>query len=414
MLNNIQTELKQAKQQSQDLHRTGEFFSTLLTLEPGHEPPKPPPEHKQKPGARLNGVSPSANVDPASPFSQPPAPPPQQPLPEKPDSVACVIPDPAARSEFNRTETERPRSAMPSPTRQEQPQSSQILSLVEALSTAKREIDSQGDRVKQLEALLNRERKARESAEERARRLLEGHFTDKAAGHDNSTVDEEAFEPPSDSPERDLAKPYHGTIDGEDDNMSDAASVTTLLPSSSPEKLRSETEAVDASTSRLKERLDLMVREMDEMKVTMESYKRRAEGAEEESSSLRNMIQKIRDASTNGNATSPVISGISRENSNTQGDATSSMGHLLDRNLFTPHPNLATRSNGSAISNSIPDFKELERTVTTVLQQSHPHQGQRGAQGVAMQSAPYASMVGVVLIGVGIMTWLNGWQRGER
>ena len=312
---------------------------------------------------------------------------------------------------------------MNSPTRQEQPQSSQIMSLVEALSTAQREIDSQGDRVKQLEVLLNRERKARESAEDRARRLLEGHFPDTANGHEHGNVDKEAFEPPLDTVEaidRGLTNGYHATGDPGDDTMSDTSSMTTILPSSadSPEKLRSETEAVDASTSRLKERLELMVREMDEMKLTMETYKRRAEGAEEERNSLREMVEKIRanGTSSNGSISSPSSPASSQYNSipSTSTDATS-VSSLLDRNLTGSSQSLATKINGSAISNAIPDFKELERTVTSVLQQSQQQQRrQGGTQGVAMQSAPYASMVGVVLIGVGLMTWLNGWQRGER
>ena len=409
ILTDVQTELKQAKQQSLDLHRTGDFFSTLLTLEPGQDLPQPPQEHKQKPGPQLNGISPAANVDLASPFSQPPAPPPQQPLPEKPDGA---IPDPTVpRSELKRTETERPRSAMPSPTRQEAPQSSQILSLVEALSTAKREIDSQGDRVKQLEVLLNRERKARESAEERARRLLESHFTEKGRGHEDSTVDMDASEPSSDSQQRGLTNGYPTTEEHSEDSTSDTSSTTTLIASSSPEQLHNETEAVDASTSRLKERIELLVREMDEMKVTMESYKRRAEGAEEERNSLRDMVQKIRDARTNGSAVSSTTPSSPHEDTN-PGEANSAINHAIDRTVPTTHTNL-TRSNGAAITNVIPDFKELERTVTTVLQQSHPQQGQRGPHVMAMQTAPYASMVGVVLIGVGLMTWLNGWQRGE-
>lgn len=312
---------------------------------------------------------------------------------------------------------------MNSPTRQEQPQSGQILSLVEALSTAQREIDSQGDRVKQLEVLLNRERKARESAEDRARRLLERQVSDQADQQADSTVDEEAFEPPLDSTEaidRSLNNGYDATINSGDDIMSDTSSVTTISPPSSskpPEKPHTETEAVDASASRLRERLDLMVREMDEMKLTVESYKRRAEGAEEERNSLRDMVQKIRasGASSNGNVTSPSKPSSSQNDSapSTTTDATS-VGSSVENTLSGTSKNLVSRVNGSAISGAIPDFKELERTVTSVLQQSQQQQRQRGAPGVAMQSAPYASMVGVVLIGVGLMTWLNGWQRGDR
>ena len=310
---------------------------------------------------------------------------------------------------------------MSSPTRQEQPQASQILSLVEALSTAQREIDSQGNRVKQLEVMLNRERKARESAEDRARRLLEGHFPDKADEHGHGIVDEEAVRPPSESLEsrdRGMTNGYHVEGDSADDSLSETSSVTTLLPSpstASPEQLHSETKAVDASTSRLKDRLDLMVREMDEMKLTMESYKRRAEGAEEERNSLQEMVEKIRASSpsSNGSVTSPSGFASSQNDSipstSTKGTSVSS---LSESNIPNAH-NSPTRANGSVLSNAIPDFKDLERTVTSVLQQSQQQQRQQG-QGVAMQSAPYASMLGVVLLGVGLMTWLNGWQKGER
>ena len=33
---------------------------------------------------------------------------------------------------------------------------------------------------------------------------------------------------------------------------------------------------------------------------------------------------------------------------------------------------------------------------------------------VQAHAAPFASMLGVVIVGVGIMAWLNGWQRVER
>lgn len=52
-------------------------------------------------------------------------------------------------------------------------------------------------------------------------------------------------------------------------------------------------------------------------------------------------------------------------------------------------------------------MKELETAVTTLAQQ------QRKSK-VLENSGPYASMVGVVLIGIGLMAYLNGWQKIER
>jgi len=362
----------------------------------------------------MNGISSTANIEPISPFSQPPAPPPQQPLPEKPDSAAFIFPDAAlSLPQLQKTDTERLTLGINLPSKAE-PQSSQILSLVEALNTAKREIDSQGDKVKHLEVLLNRERKARESAEEKARRLLEGHTPAKANGHVMSNVDEDAFEPPSESShdrELGLTNGYHDTNDSEE-RLSDASSIISSSTARSPEELHSETKQVEASTSRLQERLDLMIREMDDMKVVMENYKRRAEDAEEERNTLRGMIQKIRatSASSNGKlvgkaATSPEDDTSDKAINESESQALTSpqRGISLSQQY--------ARANGSAHGSTamIPDLKELERTVSSVLQQTQPRAGANGK--LAMQSAPYVSMVGVVLLGVGIMTWLNGWQR---
>lgn len=358
----------------------------------------------------MNGILPIAEVEPISPFSQPPAPPPQQPLPEKPDTAAFVISDAAlSHTQVQRTDTQRPISGMNLPSKTE-PQSSQILSLVEALNTAKREIDSQGDKVKHLEVLLNRERKARESAEEKARRLLEGHAPAKANGHLVSTVDEDAFEPPSgssDDHDTGLTNGYHDTNDSEE-GLSDASSIVSSSTVKSPEELQSETKQVEASTSRLQERLDLMLREMDDMKVTMENYKRRAEDAEHERNTLRDMVQKLRatGASSNGKPVSQTATSPEDETSDEIIDESESQALAsTERRISMSQP--YARANGSTAM--IPDLKELERTVSSVLQQTQPRGQANG--NLAMQSAPYVSMVGVVLLGVGIMTWLNGWQR---
>ena len=293
------------------------------------------------------------------------------------------------------------------------------MSLVEALNTAKREIDSQGDRVKHLEVLLNRERKARESAEERARRLMEGHASPQSNGHPIGMVDEDAFEPPSDpSEDRDivLTNGYHDEDDTED-LSSDASSIISISTVKSPEELRSETEQVDASTSRLQERLDLMVREMDEMKVVMEKYKRRAEEAEEERDTLRDMIQKIRASNALSNGQLSRKASSAEDDEDVDETITDSEGQALEsteRRISLSQQ--YARANGSASSPTatISDLKELERTVSTALQQTQrPDRGAWANSNLAAQSAPYASMVGVVLIGVGIMTWLNGWQRDK-
>ncbi|KAL8731559.1 MAG: hypothetical protein Q9181_004261 [Wetmoreana brouardii] len=434
----LNSELKQAKQQSQDLHRTGDFFTTLLTLAPGEEMPKSPGRKKSDEPKQPNGIpSPIPHIEAISPFSQPPAPPPQQPLPEKPDAARLSNPDPLNQLPLRRTETERPNSFSSSPTRSEPP-SSQILSLVEALNTARKEIDSQGDRVKQLETLLKRERKARENAEERARCLMAGQMPRDDDRRDGAI-------------ERDASRPSTETSsEAGSDIASDRSSVSedgqseitvTAGPSQTPEELQRQTADVNASTTQLQERLDQMVCEMDLMKAQMESYKRRAEGAEAERTSLAEMIKEIRkgaahnEIESNGSVIHPsnhpstkcdinaVSSAVEQPRSmsglwnGTSSSPSSPSSTSSLRSRKQPNGILTSSSSTTAVEQEDPstNAQALERRMTAALR-SHSSWALRGGGGrdVAVQSAPYVSMVGVVLIGVGIMTWLNGWQKVER
>ncbi|KAL9006673.1 MAG: hypothetical protein Q9188_000547 [Gyalolechia gomerana] len=428
-------ELKQAKQQSHDLHRTGEFFSTLLTLNPGDEMPKPPEGRVTQESKQPNGISPVAPfVEAISPFSQPPAPPPQQPLPAKPDVAQITSSASPNQPSLRRTDTERPSSFSSSPTRLD-PHSSQILSLVEALNLAKKEIDSQGDRVKQLESLLKREKKARESAEERARRLMASQSSqDDERGDGN--VEHDAFEPPLDVSREASSESGSKVSSASTDDQSDTRIIAA--PSESPEQLHCQTENVDASTTRLQKRLDQMVREMDQMKTQMESYKRRAEGAETERASLAEMIESIRanavgkETATNGNMIYPLnhtslkhpvgaISSAVDQPRQTTGlwNGTSSTPSSPSSSLHNrKQPNGTITASGTKTEKaSSSNLQALERSMAATLHSyatGAASAQSRGGRDVAMQSAPYVSMVGVVLIGVGIMTWLNGWQKGDR
>ncbi len=431
-----QTELKQAKQQSQDLHRTGDFFTTLLALGPGEEMPKAPHGRSTEDSKQQsNGIpNPVLHAEAVSPLSQPRAPPPQQPLPEKPDGARFVGSDALNQLSLRRTGTERPSSFSSSPTRLEA-HPSQILSLVEALSMAKKEIDSQGDRVKHLETLLRREKKARESAEERARRLIAGQSSPED-GRQDGAIEHDAFEPPVDTA-KDLC--LQEELNSTSIPVGSRSEPTIVpIPSESPEDLHRQTEKVDASTSRLRERLDQMVRDMDQMKSQMESYKRRAEGAEAERTSLAVMIEKIRAETagkhslSNGSIVHPSKHAATKDTS----DATSSavdpgrgaigLWNGTSSSFSSPSSSLHNRKerNGSATASDLVTEKEpstnmqaLERSMAATLRSYASGAGtaqSRGGGDAAMQSAPYVSMVGVVLIGVGIMTWLNGWQKVER
>ncbi|KAL9029716.1 MAG: hypothetical protein Q9196_002080 [Gyalolechia fulgens] len=431
----LTTELKQAKQQSHDLHRTGDFFSALLTLHPGDEMPIPPEGRVMQESKQSNGISPVAPmVEAMSPFSQPPAPPPQQPLPDKPDVARITSSESLNQPSLRRTHTERPSSFSSSSARLE-PHSSQILSLVEALNSAKKEIDSQGDRVKQLESLLKREKKARESAEERARRLMAGQSSGDGKRGDGN-VEHDAFQPLLDVSREASSESGSHVSSASTDDQSD----TTIIaaPSESPEQLHRQTEKLDASTTRLQQRLEQMVREMDQVKTQMESYRRRAEGAERDRASLAEMIESIRaesagkDTATNGNmiyprnhaslkhpvgATSSALD-QPRPATGLWNGVSSSPSSPLSSLHNRKQPNGTITASGTRTEkSSSSNLQALERSMAATL---HSYAAgtstaqSTGGRDVAIHSAPYVSMFGVVLIGVGIMTWLNGWQKGDR
>ena len=167
-------------------------------------------------------------------FSEPPAPPPSAPLPEKPD-VAKALADPIIQPILRRNDTTRATSANSSPTRTDH--SSDILRLCEELKLAKGEISNQSERMKNLENELAQERSARESAEERAQRLEQGERKD--------------------SP-RDVDYNHHA----------DADLIQKEVATQGPPDLQIQ--------------LDRLRTSMDEMKQQMEAYRRRADTAEAE------------------------------------------------------------------------------------------------------------------------------------
>ncbi len=380
-------EMKTAKQQAQDLDQTNNFLHSLLTTD--SKDVKSLATQSDNTSSRMvNGKPKLAKIDSASRFSDPPAPPPQQPLPEKPD-LARSSPTDANLSSLKRSETARAGSGLGgSPTNQ---QSSQILSLVEALSSAKKELDSQGARVKHLEDMLRQEKSARESAEERARKL-EQNASFKPILHTDQASDE------TDVP-----------------NLS-AGSVSKEFPSEETKKQGITKDAPDTGSAApseddLQSRLNQMVADMDKMRQDMQRFQQKAKAAEADATSSREslaeMIERLRQENEEAAdlAQREVLPGGSqlkppRTSKNSRYVAA---GPTAIESLSKSHSNMP---NGHLLSPSrLPD--NLERAVATVLRTDADGQ-------LLAQSAPYASMLGVVLIGVGLMAYLNGWQKIEK
>lgn len=379
---------------------TGEFLGSLLNQDPNKEQIKPSPTDST--GQRFaNGKPKMPKTDSSLRFSDPPAPPPQQPLPEKPDGSRSARSSPASGSEpgshpfLRRHDTERPLSASGNSPVNREP-SSQILSLVEALNSAKKELDSQGARVKHLEDMLRQERSARESAEERARRL-EGQPW---RGQDEEV--EAAFEPPVETATKDVHGPELPPNNPDSDSAKDWPSVNGAIDT--PQNS-------DSIPQSLQQRLDKMVADMDEMKQQMEKYRRRAETAEDETvttrQSLAEMIEKIRHDKLAEAAAALAKVGTDADSETTLIESDRGLDTAASTASGTPSSRKVGLQNGNV--DLVVQLNDLERVVATALASKSYDRNE-----MLLQSAPYASILGVVLIGVGLMTYLNSWQKLEK
>ncbi|KAL5343451.1 hypothetical protein BJX70DRAFT_408246 [Aspergillus crustosus] len=375
----LTTEMKQAKHQQQDLRQTDEFLTGLM--KPGAVEKE---KQRQSPGdstssRQLNGRPKMPRMDSFSRFSDPPAPPPQQPLPEKPDALPRNGAD--AISPLKRSDTEKPKmSAGSSPVSRE---SSQILSLIEALSSAKRELDSQGARVKELENMLLQERHARESAEEKARSF---EILSTKEINEHPTVS--AHDSQIDGSREGLAEEA-----GLDDSAANGADTT------SPVMNNQERAAVDNQTEILQHRLDSLMEEMEEMRKQVSLFKDRAEKAETETSEARKTLAEMietlrreRAESRNKDTASPSLSQTTT--------AVDDLSHQHDQAAAADNLEANSEKPTSApLGNT-----DSETAITT----------QYRRLDAIEQSSPYGSMLGVVLLGVGLMAYLNGWQKMEK
>lgn len=366
--------MKAAQQQAQDLEQTGTFLGGLLDPESHQE--KPPSLARENSQSRqINGRMRALRLDPSARFAEPPAPPPQQPLPEKPDISLASPSGSNGLHRLIRADTARPNSAITSPT---SAQNSHILSLVEALSLAKKELDAQGTKVRQLEEMLQQERTAREGAEERARRLEQG-----VSSRPASAV-EEVVDPRSEDK-------------------------ATSPISNASEKVETELSSAELEKN-LQSRLDHMMADMQRMKKDMEQYQARAEIAETDATqariSLSGMIRRLREKDSATAAALEKEIDLSILNMDGNGpltpDSNKALSHSASPSKYSPG-----LANGHVRAPSrLPE--QLERAMATILRDSS------GDPNAMAQSAPYVSMLGVVLLGVCAMAYLNSWQKAEK
>ncbi|KAJ5551112.1 hypothetical protein N7535_000945 [Penicillium sp. DV-2018c] len=380
-------ELKTAKQQTMDLHQTNEYLTTIM--KPGyaekekHAKPSPLESNAHR---QMNGRPKMPRIDSFSRFSDPPAPPPQQPLPEKPDALSRSASE--SFSSLKRSDTEKAKSGTGSPVSRD---SSQILNLIEALSSAKREIETQGRRVKELETVLSEERTARKLAEDKLTEL-EMHSASGAGVHaENGIV------PPTENGAQETKEQADGDINVPNGIHPLETPVASDIQTGPP---------VEDKSAELQARLEILMEEMAEMRKQMTSLKGRAEKAEDENAnsrkSLAEMVEELR-----------------------QERAHKASVTALDKKIDTHD---GEQSTDSSVLSLVKD-----KTLTESKQEAHPSRGletitsqkaidaaasgfatQRRRHNYVEEASPYASMFGVVLLGVGLMAYLNGWQKMDK
>ncbi|KAK2609155.1 hypothetical protein QQS21_002237 [Conoideocrella luteorostrata] len=381
--NSQQSEMRNARLQSQDLGRTNQFVNTLLSKEDVKDLEKPemPESAKlQQPQSSVNGGLPFRS-DAKTRFSEPPAPPPQQPLPEKPD-----VPS------LKRGPTERPKSGPPNTAAIRQENMNHIIQLTEALNNAKRDIDTQTTRMRELEEMLQREREARELAENLARRL-EASATLQMNGTTNSQADAIVDDAPA---------PSH----------SEATKEVEVSEHAIKEKeMNAEDVAAKEMEASLQSRIDNMDEQMKDMREQLKEWKQRCESAETERDdsrkSLAEMVVQLRAeevkriAAENRRRSPPRQNRVDLEEDAPGGSnvsVTASKQKTSDQAV----------TNSTMPKNDMDDSPTLSRANT--ITPLSPQRGLASRDQSLQAGLPYASMIGVVLIGMGLMAYINGWQ----
>jgi hypothetical protein len=269
-----------------------------------------------------------------------------------------------------------------------QESTSQIITLVEALASAKKEIDIQSARMRDLEEMLQKEREARETAEELAKRLeqqsMESKMNGSAKHGTEGSIIEEAFDP----------------------QLEVAETKENELPASFAGKTASvDPKAIKASTLLLQQRLESMLVDMQDMRQDMDTFRKRAELAEFERNESRKTLAEMV-----GNIRSEEQA---RRSSSTERARSPAVHHLPQQSPLNDKSEVISSSlaplfqkDGPGHDNAFSSAKETKPQLAATGTLSRPS----SYNPLLYHSTPYASMLGVVLLGMGLMAYMNGWQ----
>ncbi|KAI5846307.1 hypothetical protein DFP73DRAFT_545603 [Morchella snyderi] len=370
-------EIQVAKQQSQSLQRTTEIYDALLA-------PKSAEESQTQADSKAG----------------------TEELPMTYNSTSALPPPPQLSIwELPRTSSTPSIGFLPPKLKSEKTLKTETpSSLVDALDKARKELELKTALVKDLEDALRREKSAREDAEDRASQLetraLSGISRDRVLGEfeaEKVLADEKGD---IDDTE---------TLSGDDDkSLDEQPDMQMNIIHSNDDTLEVKVDpsalAAAEAANRLQRRVEEMMLELQSAKAEIEAYKRRTESAEEESRTTRKtlaeMVESIRKEEEarksrkrqSGSQTDPTAMRNSGIQANTDGVSEDTMDSIS--NGTVKQKDIVKLPNGTRMSS-----EDLARTSLVLSKRN---------------AAPYVSIFGVMLIGVGLMAVMNSWQKGER
>lgn len=261
-------------------------------------------------------------------------------------------------------------------------------SLNEALQNAKKEMESQSVRLRNLEALLNEERRAREDAEERANRLER-----ERAAAESEVAKEEDHQPETD-----------------DDAEESEAETVVANGSASPTQ-------ADNATARLQQKLDLMMSEMSELRIQMEKYRERAESAEADRKSLAEMIENIRqdNAKKIGKRRSRGESDAAEDAATASDSQDNEPEESEEGEIMIINEDAGDESSHTLIRRAVQNGRPVEGSDEPIVKTSSVLATRPNRHELALaHGAPAVSILTVVALGVAVMAWLNNYPKVDR
>ena len=300
---------------------------------------------------------------------------------------------------LRRTDTEKPSSANvnnpPSQSLSDQSTAAQMASLAEALNAARKEVETQSMRLKEVEDLLVQERVRREDAEERAKRLEKERK--QREGNQGWLQHPESAAPKEDETSTPI-----------EDEKADETIVGAPAEDAAPSDLLREFEKLKLEFSEVKTAADRWKHEKEQAE-----KERDAERAERQS--LAEMIERIRaeeveriakekrkeeKRKARRSSSTPAV-----ENDETRVVETAEDRSVDDENE-DPSGDESKKSNlqnGHVDGEQVKDSPRVHDLGTLVSRNTQIY-----------HAAPYLSAVSVVLIGVAVMALVNRMQKGER